>query len=472
MVEVTREIGKILFVDDRYDDDIKRAVTELVKNGLTVQYWDGEKPIPKTIRNVRVVVIDLDLAGAGTRSGGFSDYSLAVDALHDIPGPYVVIIMAQDFESTDPQNLNHYYKVTYGPLCGYIAEQGLSKVGEAADPSLLGSLISKSINDTLELIFLWEAIVNKAKDTAMREFFVGNVEKTVNSLVKLLCLDVGEESAARELVNIVTRLVSRRTREASEYTQMKTLISKLNKTKMTKANHPTSEDIRLFNRLMFFEPDSTENVWTGDIYRTTTTTGWKYNRYAIVFSPKCDLVLHKTQSIMVCYGFPVLEKYLDSPNFPPMKHDKKVVERLENDKQKLLKWVEKRHPNNASSFQELLHKYPRITSSILPNAITEKVKEKRKNFLKWMQKRYLEEGELPENLYTLWHFIEEKSAYPICFDFNNVACIEFQHLKKWKRICRLDFPFIEEMIEKYGTLVSRIGVPRFNKSPKQLNRIF
>jgi len=468
---VVPDIGKILLVDDRYDDDIKRAIAELVKRGMVVQYWNGEEPLPETIRNVRVVVLDLDLAGIGSRSGGFSDYSLAIKALHNIPGPYVVVILAQDFVSDDPDNLNNFYDDTYGPLCGFVAKERLSKAEEAADPSLLGKIIFKSINDTLRLIFLWEAVVDKAKDTAMCELFGGEVKETVSSLVKLLCLDVGQESAARELVSVVMQLVLRRTRERSEFSQMKTLINKLSKTQTTRAKYPTEEDLRLYNRLMFFKPDSMEDVWTGDIYRTTKVDSSKYDNYAIVLTPRCDLVHGKTSRIMVCYAFPLVEKYFDDPSFPLLKHDRTVVKRLENDKEKLLDWIRKRHPKKASLLESLLSSYPRMPTIKFQKEVVEHLEKTKKEFLKYMQQRYLEKGQFPEKLYTIWHFIEDDLAHPICFDLNNVESVELQHIEKWKRVCRLDSPFIEDMLEKYGALVSRIGVPNFNKSQKQLSII-
>lgn len=102
---MSTNVGKILVVDNEYDSKIEKAVNALVQDGLPVQYWNGKDDLPETIRNVRVVVLDLDLAGAGFRSPGLTHYGLAVQALNKIPGPYLVIIMAQDFIKDDPENL-------------------------------------------------------------------------------------------------------------------------------------------------------------------------------------------------------------------------------------------------------------------------------------------------------------------------------------------------------------------------------
>ena len=463
-------MGKILFIDDLYDQDIKKAVTELVKRGFSVQYWDGAGQVPETIRNVRVIVLDLDLAEIGSRSGGIEDYALAIDVLNKIQGPYVVIIMAADFTDDDPINLENYYKESYGPICGYVAKEGLSKAEEAADSSRLRSIIIRSINETLNLIFSWEAVVDKAKDAALNELFGAEVEETISSLVKLLCLDVGPESAPREIVNYFMQLVLRRTREGSDFEQIKILIDKISKQQRT-VKYPTKNDLRLYYRLMFFEPDPAEKTWTGDIYRMPNSNSSVYDIYAIIMTPKCNIGLSKTSKIRVCYGFPLVNIYFDDPNFPPLKHDKNVVKRIANDKESLSKWVERRHPENVELLKSLIEKYPKLQNDEFHEAVSEKIEKKRQEFMKYMKKRYLDQPQLTENLYSLWNF-EDGSNHPICFDFNNINNIGLSEIHKWNRICRLDSPFIEDMLEKYGAFVSSLGIPCFNKSQNQLNILF
>jgi len=467
---VFSELGKILFIDDRYDEDIKNAISELVKRGFSVQYWNGQEPFPQTIRNVRVIVLDLDLAGLGVRSGGMDDYALAIEALHKIQGPHIVIILAADFIDDDPINLENYHKELYGPICGYVAKEGLSKTKEAADPSCLRKIIIKSINETLQLIFSWEAVVDKAKDTAMNELFGGEVKETVSSLVKLLCLDVGPESAPREIVNYFMRLVLRRTREGSDFAQIKKLIDKLSKSQR-KGKYPTKDDLRLYYRLMFFEPDPAEKFWTGDIFRMPNTSSSIYNKYAIIMTPKCNISHSKTSKIRVCYGFPILTESFDDPIFPPLKDDKNVVKRIANDTKSLMEWLESRHPENLELVKKSIKKYPKLQNDEFHQEVSEKIEKMRQKFIKYMKKRYLDQPQLPENLHILWNF-EDDSSHPICFDFNNIKNIELNEIGNWNRICRLDSPFIEDMLEKYGAFVSSLGVPCFNKSQNQLKILF
>lgn len=417
-------IGKILLVDDVYDDVIKRALTALIEEGMPVQFWNGKGDFPDMIRNVRVVILDLDLTGVGTRSPGPEFYYPAAEALNKIPGPFLVIIMAIDFNEDDPSGLDSYYREHYGPLCGFIVERGLSKDEELEDPSRLQKLIVSSIakKKILNLILLWEAVVDRAKDRSLSDLVAKEIENTVSALIKSLCKDFGEEAASRELVNVMMRLVSRRIGGCEEINSLNELIKEINAELLQKTTeYPGKDDTLLYNRLMFYEPGPGETVWTGDIFRTSRVS--KYDKYAIVLTPACDLVHGKTTRVLTCFAFPLDEKCFEDPEYPPNKIDSVVVKKLKE--------------------------------GAKPSDI--------------LKKRYLlRKGKLPANFHILWNFRDRNKTFGVCFDFNNVRTIEIAKLRKWKRVCRLDSPFVEEILEKYGRLVSRIGTLDINRSPEQL----
>ena len=417
-------IGKILLVDDKYDDAVMEAVKTLVKHGMPVQYWDSKGDLPDEINNVRVVILDLDLANFGIRGPGF--YSQAAEALHRIPGPFIVILMALDFNEDDPAELNTYYKETYGvPMCGFIAEKGLTKKEELEDPTLLTGLIVSSIlqNDILNLLMSWEGAVEKAKDAALSEFLEKELEMTIMALIKSLCRDLGEEAAAREMTNLMMHLVSRKVGKGLTFQNVVNLISKLNKAFLEKINgYPTESDLSLYNKLMFYEPVPEEGVCTGDIY----TTEKEFFQYGIVLTPRCDIIQGKTTRVLICYAFPLKEELFKELEYPLHKIDPSVV---------------KRHKNGLS--------LDRI--------------------VEYMKDRYFQgNSRLPANLHILWNFRHEKEIFGICFDFNNVQSVEISEFEKCKRRCRLGSPYIEDMLEKYGSLVSRIGTMEINRSPSQL----
>jgi len=171
----------------------------------------------------------------------------------------------------------------------------------------------------------------------------------------------------------------------------------------------------IYSRLMFYNPGSGEKPWTGDIYKTKD----KY-QYAIVLTPACDFAHDKTIAARVCFGFPLNENYFQDPEYPPNKFDQKAIQ---------------------------IRKMQGTPS-----------------FLQFMKSRYLKGARLPENLYMVWNFVDAKEI-GLCFDFNHVHSLSQEEIQKWERVCRLDSPFIENMLEKYGRQVLRIGTLDINKSP-------
>jgi hypothetical protein len=413
--------GRILFVDDKYDDDIRRAITTLIEKGVPVQFWDSKGEPPDLICNIRIIILDLDLAGLGTKT-----YDLAVEALHKIPGPFIVIIMALNFEEDDPSILKSTYESSYNvPLCGFIAKEGLTKKEESEDPIRLQQLILSSIieNKILDLILLWEGLVDKAKDAALSNLLENKVENTILILIKTLCKEMGEEAAARELVNIMMRLISRRTGESKNYCSLISLIKRLNKELMESTEYPSEEDLEVYSKLMFYRPNPEEGIWTGDIYKTIDTP--KFDEYAMILTPRCDLAQHKVAKVVVCFAFKIDEKYFSDPEYPPNFVDPMVIEKREKGEEQ------------------------------------EKIRQ-------FIEKRYSGRMKLPENLQILWNFKHKNETFGLCFDFNNVRSIKTDELQTWERVCRLDSLYIEDLLRKYGNTASRIGVININMSPKAL----
>ena len=410
--------GKILVVDDRYDEAVEKAVTTLVQRGMLVQYWNGKGALPESIRNVRVVILDLDLANLGTRSPGPEFYSLAAEALNKIPGPFVVVIMAMDFNDKDPSGLKEFYETSYGvPFPGFIAEQGFTKTSELFEPEgaqRLAELIAQTVsgNAILDLVLLWEVVLDQGKDLAVKDLVKVEVENAIIALIQSICKELGEESAAHQLVGIMMRLVSRNVRGGRNFEKLDNLVRTLNK-----SPPPERRDPLLYHRLKFYHPAQEESHWTGDIYRTTNEQ--KYDQYAIVLTPACDLSQGKAKSVLMCFAFPLKEEYLQDKEYPPYVVDDSVAKKLD--------------VGSISQAADLV------------------------------RQRYFDFNftKLPMRIHRVAHFVDKLNTEPfgICFDFNNVRSVPIDHLKNWERVCRLDSPFIEDMLQKYGSQAFRIGVP-------------
>lgn len=395
-----------------------------MEQGIQVQFWNGTGALPNSIYNVRVVVTDLDLYETDMKKAlGDQFYFPVVGALRKIPGPFMVIIVAREFESDDPKKLKKIYAQIVGvPFPGFIANKGLTKaqLNPTRFEKLIDSLLER--NDILDLILTWEEIFDKSKDDALIEITSNNVKTSVRSLVKILCKEFHENAGAtREFVDEMTRLVSRRIGQREDFKKLVTKIESISKKIVKKkSTFLTKEDCLLLSKLIFFRPLESEEIMTGDIFETHERF-----KYGIILTPRCDIIQRKTQKLLVCYGFPLKKLYFRNKSYPPHKNDPTII-----------KLYEKQHS----------------------------VKE----IAKYIEKRYLKEP-LPDSLPILWNFTKKEQG--ICLDFNNVQSVDKNEIKKWKRIARLDSPYIEEMLQRYGSLVSRIGTPEIIRSPSHLQNV-
>jgi hypothetical protein len=416
-------IGQVLFIDDEFDT-IAEATKYLLKKGFQVQYWNGITELPDSIYNARIVFIDLDLTKIGEKTGGIGYYAPAVEALKKLSGPFIVIILAREFDEEDAITLSDLLKRTTGPFCGFVSQEGLQKEELQENIERLSTLVDTLLSEfkILNLIISWEKIFDNAKDGALSEIADDNTEISVRALIKLLCKNFGEDKAAtREFIDIMTRLVSRKTFSAKDFERLPPLISELAKDETAGPTILDEKDFLLYSRLMFYKPAEEEEVMTGDIFMADEL------KYGIVITPKCDILQAKTPDVLVCFGFPLIEEYFDKRAFPPHANDPEIAK---------------------------LHKEGKPMTEIV-----EKIKS-----------RYLK-ANLPGRLCTLWHFKPRAGVKGICFNFHDVQSIKKQNLlKHWKRLARLDSPYVENMLEKYGNLISRVGTLEINKSPYQLQK--
>ncbi|MDG6996353.1 MAG: hypothetical protein JRN52_10560, partial [Nitrososphaerota archaeon] len=179
-------------------------------------------------------------------------------------------------------------------------------------------------------------------------------------------------------------------------------------------------------RLMYYHPRD-ERVWTGDIF----ATGIK-NEYVIVMTPACDFAQNKVQRVMICYGNCVNNELIETLEFPLYKKDPMLVE---------------------------------ITNNPTLDAV-----KKKKMLLSTAKRRYIDGKNKPARFYLLHHFVADSEQKPVtlCFDFqemSSLAPIDLNHgelAKDWKRISRLDSPYMEIMLQNFGAYLSRIGAPSIN----------
>lgn len=411
--------GKVLIVDDNFSTEIEKLIIELSKKGFTTQYWDSKGDFYKNISAVRILILDLDLAGASIPRGNPAFYAAPAEILKNIDGPYIVIIYAIDFIDEDIKNLKEFYESVYGPFEGYIA--GIKGLSKGEDIDKIFKLIDQALKnkDIFKLILTWEKILEKAKDDGLSKFVKEKFAKEMTFFVKTLGNDVGINSLPREFIASMMRFLSRYMHRGQEYEELTKILNSISKGPSVSISEPL-----LQHRNMFFTPSEKEKVWTGDIFRIenlgSVNDEKKYWKYKIILTPVCNIAQDNSETYFVCDGFPLdYTSLIDQDNHPLLKRNNITL------------------PPYGGNDEEYAKK------------LENKFKKKFKN-----------------RFHFLWNFSEVDDKYfGLCFDFQKAKSISTKYFvgKKTTRICRLDSPFIDEMLQKFGNYSSRIGTPEVNK---------
>jgi len=419
--------GKVLFIDEKFDD-VKDYMSELIKGGVSVQYWDAKSPFTAPMTNIRVVVLDLDLTGSGLIQTDVYSYYPAAEALSKINGPYLLIILSTTYNDKDPEILKVAYQdLTGTPLSGFVdGKTGLTKGASYQEIyDIIKAIIEKK--EIFKMILTWEKILDKAKDQSLAKFTREKFDNEIYSFIKSIAKDVSEESLTREVIMNLLRLVSRYVDEGPDFNKLTTIL----RTIISMSPSPPLDSL-LPHLRMYYIPKTNEKIWAGDIYRNEHASeilGLEYHhKYEMVMTPVCDLVQNKADTILLCEGFIFDYQSLCKLDHPIYKisEDLKIF-RLSN------KFTEAsddttRKDRVFKNLKEALKKLPR--------------------------------------LYTVWNFREKEDGefVGLCIDFQNLRTITKSELeaRNNKRVCRLDSPFIEDILQRFGTYSTRLGVPDVN----------
>ena len=401
-------IGKVLIVDDNFNEDIKKIIEEFTQKGLSVQYWNSKEN--KTFSNIRVLILDLDLSNGGTIRGDPFYYTMAANVLKQIPGPYVVMIYAQDFVEKDIEQLKKaYLDMTDEHFGGkIIGTNGMSKGNSVEN-------ITEHIQEIIEnnavfnLILTWEKIIDKAKDSELKKFLKEESQSDLTNFVQKMKDDVQQEGLPREFISNMLRFLNRHMYEGIEYDQLKILLEKL-----TSSAKTDPQDQFLQNKMMYFKPNVEEKCWTGDIFKDEEEEFWTYS---IILTPECDIAQNKVENYLICKGFSIDLKNLKNPDHPIHKVSKSF------------EWLK-----NEGTPQKKL--------------------------------RALNFKNCHDRLFPLWNCTEDSKKYfGICFNFQHVSIVEVNNVDQEfieRRISRLDYPFITEMMRQFSNYSTRLATPAIN----------
>lgn len=446
--------GKVLFVDNDYED-VKNFIDKLTQEGIAVQYWNSIGETTKNFDNIRIIVLDLNLTdGQGEDKSELSYFQPAAEVLTKIRGPYLIVILSTDYEEGDIENLKKAYKEFYPnhpPLQTLGEEVGIAK---DEDFSNFHEKIKKKFEEknVFKLIISWEKLLDIAKDRTLHAISKEEFENEINIFIKSIKKDVGDGSLTREFISNMTRFLSRHMTSGDEYDEVSQVLSNIAvNTNPEEALEPLLQHMRTF-----YVPSKNEQIWTGDIFKNETKLTdlhasktsnfiskimeniipkkiksetniiddenedlWKYQ---IVLTPACDFSQDKVDNLVMCKGFALSRTELLDKNHP------------------LYKIKPTFSLSDTGDPKEDEKKMQKDLNQLLKNS-------------KLKSPRY----------YKLKNFKEKDSDeyITLVFDFQRIGSIKkciFESMQG-DRLARLDSPYVEDILQNYGSFSTRLGIP-------------
>jgi hypothetical protein len=430
--------GKILIVDNDYDDYIRDATEQLHQSGASVAYWDGTSR--KSLVNDRVVLLDIDFSGQGGDPEERAFYYDAADILNKIPGAPLIFVLSSTYKKKYVKLLQSVYaeRNPNKKFQGIIAPNGMRK-----DQLTTKTLVCKMKNSLtpyqmLEILLEWEAVLDKAKDETVETLFRVESTNVLRQLIKDIDRESGRSSLGREFTALCTRVLTRFTKSGVSF---KLLSKKLATMASDSSAIPASAEETLTSLMMHYDPKGEDHL-TGDIYKTKEQGA---KEFAIVINPVCDFAQGNVHHLTVCYGFEISPTRLDELSNPIYHVDPDLIGILSGNRDKE---QDKRKPASE------LRKLRKLNA----------VKEAKGKYLKPKTK-------ISPRFHILRHVTivrgRKSKKVQICFDFQNLESRQEvfslgSKLDPWKRISRLDVPYVDAMLQDFGRYVSRMGVLAVN----------
>jgi len=425
--------GKVLVIDNRYED-VRDIITSLWRDGQGIVFLDtlpSEEAIPS---NVRLIILDLMLREDGDIQP--EDYEQAALALYRISKRTSFFLVAVWSIHVDPQDVEQASQVVdtlkraYRDVAGsefstsFFKPFGKNIGQQQLEQEIQGWVVS---NPQAGLVFKWEDAVEDSRDGAVSKLVdIGGIDAIVRSMAQ----ELGEQAVPREMLNLLNRILVRHASKEDRVRTLSPLVSSI-LTGGTVAL-PSYEWYARFHHLQtYFPVHESEPLWTGDILKRTSSGG-PLEEFAIVITPACDLAQKRPTGIKVAYGiqFDRIPEYaVDDENVPAI----------------------------AKLFGKTIKGKYKKRGVIIKSLATG--------------------SDLPERFKVLYFLKTSPDAgnyFHVLFDFSRIDSLpcerhgsgNFGVPQGWQRLCRLDSPYIEDLLQKYSTFSSRVGTPSIPETIK------
>ncbi|NQS90391.1 hypothetical protein HQ584_11445 [Patescibacteria group bacterium] len=301
---------------------------------------------------------------------------------------------------------------------------------------ILGGDIFKKINDWIDgnhyagVIMEWEKILENARDDAVSGIMnSGGIDVILRHAEE----KVGKKSVPRYVISMLDDLLHMQILSANKQSITKH-IDKILGEDIGNGENITEWYANIHNLLCYHYGFSKgEACWTGDVFLTGRQD--LMEKYAILITPRCDLVLEKSKKkAMYCCGYQLTDTHISQILDTAL--------------------------SCPEPFNTLSKKLPKLDR--LRGRTGEHAKKELKGLLKLGKN-------LPLRFYILHYFKESKDKIGYMNILADMSHIEsFDDIpRKWKRICRLNSPRIDDLIQKYSSFSSRVGVPDIPENVKK-----
>ncbi|ODS36916.1 hypothetical protein BEH94_05880 [Candidatus Altiarchaeales archaeon WOR_SM1_SCG] len=416
-----KEKGKLnICIDDintKYEyTNLKRLVDFFETEGIPVMKISDTQNLQfiteyiQKLRNIRLLILDLDLNGDGNVD--LDDEELIRKILEISVkeyGYFFLLINSAHKEKWEEIKENIHNDIHVKKVI-----ENLSHVFSKEDD--LWDTLEKIMEEkfSLNLIYKFEQNLNKARDSAFREFIDFDTD-TWNNLIHLMSKESGE-IVHSNITNIMLVLLKQHMlsvkynppNNCSNQSRDKDIIKNLYKS----LNYVLNE-----NEILDNDP-----IWTGNLYKTNYTDIGK--KLALVITPECDIAQkNNIEQYKVLYGFEI----------------------------------------NDTTFCKYDHK----DNNTVNIPLFTKRAGRSMNNNNWRSRKDLNQIKNPNQyLYILPFAIENNST---CMDFRFSETVSKEDTNTWNLKLRVIEPLITDIMDKYSNLFNRKGLIDFPFKEAKIN---
>lgn len=405
--------GRILVIDD-VPEEVEKVIDSLRHKGESVLFTTSMPEQDTFFENMRLLIIDLHLGG--DKDTSYDAVTAIIEKANQKTRFFVIALWTKYAKNNDKDlQIVEDLKNLYNQRAKAFPEEQrkrhplkaifLRPFGKTISQSELFGRIKKALISHPEcgMLFEIERSIESARDCTVSDFVA---TAAVPTILKSLKEEVGDLALSREVTDLFLRILGRHTGTTDKMQEhVSTLVE-------------SSQDIdvdnfgRIHNLQSYYNVPEGEPTWTGDVLERRDRS-----EYAVIVTPTCDFAQRK--------GRP-----LD-----------------------FIKLISAMRVN----YNDLLEKDAL-------KRVRDGLRISKKKTLKDCVKLILTGG-LRKRFYVLTCLKDHQdNFFHLILDFQKIS--KLRHKEKpttlgaggWRRVCRIDTPIIDDLLQKYSSYSSRIGI--------------